>query len=112
MIKTLFMLLISYSLFAGEVFLVTFKGAKALVEPQSKKGQFVSLTIKNDTFKLLRGEIRNEENVIKYYSLKPGTSESYEIGHKEYKKLSLINVAPAFDTIPLKFGSEAYAIPK
>lgn len=113
MIKGFLLFLITVqTAFAGETFIVTFKGVKATVNPQSKKGQFIGVTLKNDTFQRLRGEFRNKDGVLKHYSLRPGSSQSYEVAHKDGKQLSIVNLAPAFDTIPLKIGSKVYAIPK
>lgn len=108
----LFILLGSHSILSAEVFLVTFKGTKAYVEPQNQKGQFISLTLKNDTFQRLRGELRNQSDVLKRYSLKPGFSISYQIQHSEYKRLYLKNLSPAFHSIPLKLGTKNYAFPE
>lgn len=112
MIKVFIFLLLTSSAFASEAFIITFKGSKVYVENQEKKNEFIGLIVKNETFKRIRAQIKNESSVIRRLSIKPGKTKSFQIKHSEYNKLYYMNLSPASETIALIVGKEDYEIPK
>ena len=61
MIKYFLLFLICLPSFASEAFIITYKGSKVYVENQAKKNEFAGLIVKNETFKRLIGQVKNED---------------------------------------------------
>lgn len=110
--KLLVLLLLTFNLFANDAFVIKFKGPKIIVESQSSKSEFIGIILQNETFNRLRGEIHSNGITLRRYSIKGGSSASFQIKHSEYKELSVINLSPAMDNIKLELGKKNYEIPK
>lgn len=103
---------LSFAQQKSEAFLVTIKNMSIHVISPEKKEDVVSVVIKNDTTVRIISELRNQDKVLKRFTMKAQSQKSIQLNINEFKDLFYVSVAPAFQAVELKFNEKPYEIPE
>lgn len=96
----------------ADAFMVTImnKSIKVLSPARFNNPQGIVLT--NDTLVKVVGKVIDEnDKVLKFVSVEPGTFKSIEVKFKKSGKLYFVPMAPSFQEVELVFGKKAYEVP-
>lgn len=115
MIKYIFFLSlfidICYSQYSNS-FIVEIDERKIRVTSPKSKDKIVSIVFINKTLDKVISELRTDDKVLKRFTLKREDKQVLQIDIKSIKKLIYVPIAPAFESVELKFKKEPYEIPE
>ena len=112
--KLIFFSLIIASAFAGpkpETFIVQLHDrSMTVLSPETRRPIF-SVLVENRSLSDQVGKFMVQGKILKYVSIRPGTSEPVEIENKTSSNVFFVPVSPAFQEVELLFGKKVYEIP-
>jgi hypothetical protein len=92
-------------------FIVEIDERKIRVTSPKKKADIVSVVIINKTLDKIISEVRDGNKVIKRFTLKRQGKEVLQVDMTKTKSLSYVPIAPAFESVELKFSKGPYEVP-
>ena len=111
--KWFFLLLISLNAkgASNEAFIIQINDrSMSVITPVTKRALF-SVIVENRSLSDQIGKFTANGKILKFVSVKPGSSETVELENKTPSQVIFVPVSPAFQEVELIFGKKAYEIP-
>lgn len=102
----------TYAQQKSEAFLVTVKHSGIHVVSPEKKEKRVSVVIVNNTSQNIISQLKTQQRVIERFNLRARSQHSIIVNTKDIDKLYYTPIAPAFQSVELKFNEKPYEIPE
>jgi hypothetical protein len=93
-------------------FIVEIDERKIRVTSPKNKTDIVSIVVVNKTLDKIISEVRDGNKVLKRFTLKKEGKEVLQIDTTKTKHLSYVPIAPAFESVDLKFSKGPYEVPE
>jgi hypothetical protein len=81
-----------------------------VTSPENARSRF-SIIVDNRSLSDQVGRFSVNDKILKYISVRSGTSETVELENKSEAAVTFFPISPAFQEVELKFGKKAYEIP-
>lgn len=113
-------LLVTFLLFSGlaqaaapkvETFVIQLHDRSLSVISPEKKKNVYSVLVENRSLSDQLGKFTAQGKILKFVSVKSGSTETVEIENKTSANVFYVPVSPAFQEVELLFGKKAYEIP-
>lgn len=111
--KWFLLLLISLNVLgaSNEAFIIQINDrSMSVITPVTKRALF-SVIVENRSLSDQIGKFTANGKILKFVSVKPGSSETVELENKTPSQVIFVPVSPAFQEVELIFGKKAYEIP-
>jgi hypothetical protein len=111
--KWFLLLLISLNVLgaSNEAFIIQINDrSMSVITPVTKRALF-SVIVENRSLSDQIGKFTANGKILKFVSVKTGSSETVELENKTPSQVIFVPVSPAFQEVELIFGKKAYEIP-
>lgn len=95
----------------SETFIIQIQDRSMSVVAPDKRRPTYSVLVENRSLSDQLGKFTVQGKILKYVSVKSGTTEPVEIENKTSAEVVFVPVSPAFQEVELLFGKKAYEIP-
>jgi hypothetical protein len=96
---------------SNEAFIIQINDrSMSVITPVTKRALF-SVIVENRSLSDQIGKFTANGKILKFVSVKPGSSETVELENKTPSQVIFVPVSPAFQEVELIFGKKAYEIP-
>lgn len=109
----LFFLILSSAMAAPkpETFVIQLHDRSMTVLSPENRRPIFSVLVENRSLSVQVGKFMVQGKILKYISIRPGTTEPVEIENKTSSNVFFVPVSPAFQEVELLFGKKVYEIP-